>query len=119
MVLGVLTAVGVGAQHTLPGDGVPGARAQRIPSPRMEGLRDGGVGRGDQVAGTPVTPGSVRLGCVALGKTLPVSGPQFLQQRLALWSSRHGSVEMNPTRNHEDAGSIPGLAQWVKDPALL
>ena len=34
-------------------------------------------------------------------------------------SSRYASVVTNPTRIHEDVGSIPGLTPWVKDPALL
>ena len=34
-------------------------------------------------------------------------------------SSRLGAVETNPIRNHEVVGSIPGLAQGIKDPALL
>ena len=35
------------------------------------------------------------------------SGVPFMTQRLT-----------NPTRIHEDVGSIPGLSHWVKDPVL-
>ena len=34
-------------------------------------------------------------------------------------STFSGAEETNPTRNHEFAGLIPGLAQWIKDLASL
>ena len=36
----------------------------------------------------------------------------------SLGSSYCGAVEMNLTSMHEDASSIPGLPQWVKDLVL-
>ena len=42
----------------------------------------------------------------------------LLFKGIHLRSSRHGAAEVKPTGNHEVAGLIPGLVQWIKDPAL-
>ena len=46
-------------------------------------------------------------------------GKEWRKARKSELVSSCGSVEMNPTSNHEAAGSKPGLAQWVGDLAML
>ena len=43
----------------------------------------------------------------------------FIELKSPTWSSLHGSAVMNLTSIREDVGSVPGLAQWVRDLALL
>ena len=47
------------------------------------------------------------MSSVLLGQLIKNSGVPVVVQWLT-----------NPTRNNEVAGSVPALAQWVKDPAL-
>ena len=56
--------------------------------------------------------------CLLLLLTTKIITANSLFYRRKTRNSRGGAAEMNPTRNYEVVGLIPGLAQWAKDPAL-
>ena len=58
------------------------------------------VTKGTWVEGTLEHKGTLGAG----SEPVPPHGPHYLG--------------LNPTRNHGVSHSVPGLAQWVKDPAL-
>ena len=72
-----------------------GATARRLGQTRMEDKRKGTL-----------------CGCMYVYRSLST------QRRSSSWSSHHGTAETNVTRNHEVAGSIPGLTQLAKDRVL-
>ena len=61
-----------------------------------------------------------RLKCIMLSCTrLDISDHIGTTSNMEDRSSHCGAVERNPTSIHEVVGSIPGLAQWLGNLALL
>ena len=78
------------------------------------GVREGGASPTPTLArANPPRGQTPRLALPEFLVQIHVPNTQWGQtnQNIGVWSYCRGASETNPTRNHEDAGSIPGLAQ--------
>ena len=57
-------------------------------------------------------------GTIRARQKCALGAAQFHLRETLDGSSCRGAAEINPIRNQEVAGSIPGPAQWMKDPVL-
>ena len=64
------------------------------------------------------TCASIATWAVAVSRCITVGAPRCLL-KIFFWKLLSWLSETNLTGIHEDAGSIPGLARWIKDLAFL